>query len=114
VTLYDVDRNTVVSGVAMNLISTGVYEYTYTVNSNAAQGLWEAVVSTEVESGKIVQNNDYFEVAGSPAQVLVNSVTATSISSIIGNVTITNEGLTGYEYQYEWCVVDIKCLEDIS
>lgn len=105
VTLYDVDRNVVVSGVATSFVSTGVYEYTYSVNSGASQGLWEALVSTQVESGKTIQTNDYFEVAGSPAQVLVNSVTATSISSILGNVTITNEGLTGYEYQYEWCVV---------
>ncbi len=105
VTVYDVDRNAVVTNVAMSLVSTGVYEYTYTVNNNAAQGLWETIVSTEVEAGKTVQTNDYWEVAGSPAQVLINSVTATTLSAISGNVTITNEGLTGYEYQYEWCVV---------
>ncbi|MBP6884018.1 MAG: hypothetical protein KBC06_02195 [Candidatus Pacebacteria bacterium] len=105
VTVYDVDRNVVVADVPMSLVSTGVYEYTYSVNSSAAQGLWEVVASSEVESGKIVKTNDYFEVAGSPAQVLINSVTATSTTSIVGNVTITNEGLTGYEYQYEWCVV---------
>jgi hypothetical protein len=105
VTLYDTDRNIVVSGIDMTLISTGVYEYTYTVNNAAAQGLWETIVSSEVESGQSIQTNDYWEVAGSPAQVLVNSVTANSLSSIVGNVTITNEGLSGYEYQYEWCVV---------
>ena len=105
VTLYDPDRNIVVSNVPMSLVTTGVYEYTYTVANNAAQGLWEAIASTEVESGKTIQTNDYFEVAGSPAQVLINSVSSASISSISANVTITNEGLTGYEYQYEWCVV---------
>jgi hypothetical protein len=105
VTLYDAERNIVVSGVATTLLSTGVYEYTYSVSNNAAQGLWETIVSTEVESGKTIQTNDYWEVSGSPAQVLINSVTATNLTSITGNVTITNEGLSGYEYQYEWCVV---------
>ncbi|QQR50401.1 hypothetical protein IPF86_00565 [Candidatus Nomurabacteria bacterium] len=105
VTVYDANRNAVVSAVPMTLVSTGVYEYTYTVASGASQGLWETVASTEVESGKTIQTNDYWEVSGSPAQVLINSVTASSISSVLGNVTITNEGLSGYEYDYEWCVV---------
>lgn len=105
ITLYDAERNVVVSEVPATFVSTGVYEYTYSVASGAAQGLWEAVAASEVESGKIIQTNDYFEVAGSPAQVLINSVTTNSLDSIVGNVTITNEGLSGYEYQYEWCVV---------
>lgn len=105
VTLYDTNRNAVVSGISMTLISTGVYEYTYTVANSAVQGLWETVVSSEVESGKTIQTNDYWEVSGSPAQVIINSVTANSLSSILANITITNEGLSGYEYDYEWCVV---------
>jgi len=105
VTLFDPDRNLVVTNIPMTLVTTGVYEYTYTVANNASQGLWEAVASTEVDSGNTIQTNDYFEVAGSPAQVLINSVSSTSISDINANVTITNEGLSGYEYQYEWCVV---------
>lgn len=105
VTLYDANRNVVVSGVPMTLLSTGVYEYTYTVANNAAQGLWETLVTSEVENGKSIQTNDYWEVSGSPAQVIINSVTATNINAITGNITITNEGLTGYEYDYEWCVV---------
>ena len=104
-TVYDPDRNVVASSVTMTQISTGVYEYTYSVASTAAQGLWETVVSTQVESGKTVTTNDYWGVSGSPAQVIVNSVSSPSTSSISANITITNEGLTGYEYQYEWCVV---------
>ena len=42
---------------------------------------------------------------GPPAQVVINSVTATVVPSVTANVTITNEGLTGFEYPYEWCVV---------
>ena len=105
VTLYDAERNVTVSSVAMTSIATGVYEYTYSVSSSASQGVWEAVIETEVESGKTLQNNDYWIVAGSPAQVIINSVTANSISDISANLTITNEGLAGYEYHYEWCVV---------
>ncbi len=105
ITLYDAGRNIVVSDIDMTSIGTGIYEYTYTVPSGAEQGLWESVVTTEVESGKIVTTNDYWEVTSSPAQVLINDVTDLTIPSIVANVTITNEGLTGYEYQYEWCVV---------
>ena len=68
--------------------------------------MWETAVSKQVESGKTIQTNDYWEVSGSPAQVIVNSVTSPTTDNISANVTITNEGLTGYEYQYEWCIVD--------
>jgi hypothetical protein len=40
-----------------------------------------------------------------PAQVIINNISDTSIPQIGANVTITNEGLSGNEYQYEWCVV---------
>ena len=63
------------------------------------------MVSSEVESGKNIVTNDYWEVTGSPAQVLINSVSGTTVPDITANITIANEGLTGYEYQYEWCVV---------
>ncbi len=105
ITLYDADRNVVVSSVPMTDIGAGLYEYTYSVSSGASQGVWESVVETEVESGKIITTNDYWLVAGSPAQVIINSVTATSTPNVSANLTITNEGLAGYEYQYEWCVV---------
>lgn len=105
-TLYDPSRNLVTSNIPMTLVSTGVYEYTYSVSTLAPQGLWETVVSTEVESGKTIQTNDYWEVAGSPAQVIVNAITSPTTDAISANITITNEGLTGYEYQYEWCIVD--------
>jgi len=105
ITIYDTNRNIVVSGISMAEISMGVYEYTYSVANSAVQGLWETVVRTEVESGKIITNNDYWEVSGSPAQVIINSIKANNLNSISGNVTITNEGLSGYEYNYEWCIV---------
>ncbi len=105
ISLYDASRNVVVSSVAMSAVSTGIYEYTYSVANNAEGGLWEAVIETEVESGKIIETNDYWLVAASPAQVLINSMTDTLGPSVAANVTITNEGLSGYEYQYEWCIV---------
>lgn len=41
----------------------------------------------------------------SPAQVLINSISDSTIPSISANITITNEGNIDTEYQYEWCVV---------
>ncbi len=104
VTLYDADRNVVVSSVAMTNLATGQYEYAYSIPSGASQGVWETVIQTEVENGKTITNNDYWLVSGSPAQVIINSVTPGSPDTT-ANLTITNEGLAGYEYQYEWCVV---------
>lgn len=43
---------------------------------------------------------------GSPAQVIIQSMTSTIISNIAANVRITNEGTNAYEYQYTWCVTD--------
>ncbi len=104
INLYDPSRNLVVSNIAMTNISPGIYEYTYTVAGTAEQGVWEGVVSTQVESGKTIITNDYWLVAGSPAQVIINSVSG-NIPTAIANLTVTNEGLSGYEYQYEWCIV---------
>jgi hypothetical protein len=41
----------------------------------------------------------------SPPQVIITSMANLEIPNIEANVTITNEGYTGFEYQYEWCVV---------
>jgi hypothetical protein len=105
ITLYDASRNVVVADITMTRLSEGVYEYIYVIPPTAAQGLWEAITFTEVESGKIIQTNDYWSVEGSPAQVIINSITNAVVPDVNANVTITNEGLTGYEYHYEWCVV---------
>lgn len=43
---------------------------------------------------------------GAPAQVLVVGVSDVSVPTIIGDVRITNEGVTAYEYQYSWCVTN--------
>jgi len=108
ITIYDSNRSLIVSNAAMTNISTGQYEYTYSVASGAAQGTWESIVATDVDGSNTVTNNSYWLVAGSPAQVIINSVTTDSgvaNNNVSANLTVTNEGLTGYEYQYEWCVV---------
>lgn len=108
IVVYDASRNIVVENVSMTKVATGIYEYTYTVAGSATQGVWETEASATVESGKIIKTNDYWEVEGSPAQVLINSISDNSIPSIAASVTVSNEGLSGYEYQYEWCVVSTE------
>lgn len=106
VTLYDASRNVAVSSVPMTDVGAGLYEYTYSVASGATQGVWETLITTEVESGKTITTNDYWIVAGSPAQVIINSVTAPSTPDVTANLTITNEGLAGIpNIRHEWCVV---------
>jgi hypothetical protein len=108
IVVYDASRNIVVENVSMTKVATGIYEYTYTVAGSATQGVWETEVSATVESGKIIKANDYWEVEGSPAQVLINSISDNSIPTISASVTVSNEGLSGYEYQYEWCIVSAE------
>jgi len=102
--LYDALRATAIS-TNMTKLSTGVYEFVYTVPSGAANGTWEALASVDLGGSLPAQLNDYFEVEGSPARVAINSVSDVTVPTISANVTISNEGSVGYEYQYEYCVV---------
>lgn len=104
VTIYDPEGTEQVSGAAMTRDSAGTYHYSYTVSGDADSGVWETKVSAVVD-GKTVVVNDYWEVQGSPARVFINNITDTSVPTISANVTISNEGLSWYEYHYEWCVV---------
>jgi hypothetical protein len=104
ITIYDSSRSIIVNGANMTKISTGIYEYVYGLSDSASSGIWEAVVTTAVGLSQNQQLNDYFNVSGSPAQVLINSVSG-SIPDISADVKITNEGAGDYEYHYEWCVV---------
>lgn len=103
--IYDALRATADAGI-MTELSTGVYEYTYTILTGATCGLWETVVNVDLGGATPLTMNDYWEVEGSPAQVIINSMSDVTVPSISANVTISNEGNSGYEYQYEWCVVD--------
>ncbi|MDP3899450.1 MAG: hypothetical protein Q8Q23_00005, partial [bacterium] len=105
ITIYDSTRDAIAEDADMTNLSTGVYEYTYSILSTADTGTWEAIVTTAVGSASNQTLNDYFDVTGSPAQVLINSISDSTISSITASATITNEGSGAYEYHYEWCVV---------
>jgi len=104
--LYDSVRNLVTTST-MTELETGLFEYTYEVPiSSANYGLWESIVKVDLEGDSQVSLNDYWELEGSPAQVIIRSMSDVVVPGISANITITNEGNSGYEYQYEWCVVD--------
>ncbi|MBU4452632.1 hypothetical protein KKH24_00005, partial [Patescibacteria group bacterium] len=105
--LYDSVRATATTSI-MTKLSTGIYEYTYSVPSDSTSGSWETVVSVDLGGALAITRQDYWEVEGSPAQVLINSMSDLSVPSIAANVTISNEGAASYEYQYEWCVVSAE------
>ena len=46
-----------------------------------------------------------------PPQVIINAITDNTVPSIVANITMTNEGAIGAEYQYEWCVVTTEANE---
>ena len=105
VTVYDAVRNIAVTAAATAKVSTGIYEYVFNVPSSAVQGNWETTASVQVEGGKTITASDFWNVAGAPAQIKINSVGKTTVPDISANITLTNEGSTSYEYSYEWCVV---------
>ena len=104
ITIFDSTRTAVITNASMTHGATGEYEYTYTIDSGATGGLWESVVTVPVGGGTQTRTN-YWTVTGSPAQVLINSMTSLNVPTISAAVTITNEGGSDYEYQYQWCVV---------
>ncbi len=105
ITIYDSTRTVIVSEASMTKLSTGVYEYTSSVSSDATGGLWESVVSVDAGGAQNLTRNDYWQVSGAPSQVLITAMTDLVIPDISAAVTITNEGGAEYEYHYEWCVV---------
>jgi hypothetical protein len=108
VTIYDPSRNVIANNVSMTRTGTGTYVYSYTTPSNAAAGTWESIFSANVESGKTLPGNDYWTVVTNPLQVIINSITDNTIPGIAANITLTNEGLSGSEYQYTWCIVSTE------
>ena len=105
ITMYDPSRNVIVSSVSMTRTGTGTYGYSFVTSGSAPSGVWESIISANVETGKTLPGNDYWNVAAAPPQVIINSITNAVTPNITANTTITNEGTFGYEYHYEWCVV---------
>jgi len=63
------------------------------------------VFSPTVETDKTLPATSYCNLVTTPAQVIINGITNNTVPNIAANVTITNEGLSGNEYEYQWCVV---------
>jgi len=105
IVIYDSARSTATS-TSMTKLSTGIYEFTYPIPADATQGTWETVVDVDLGGAADITKQDYWEVEGSPAQVLINAISDRITPEIEAEITITNEGTADYEYQYEWCVVD--------
>ncbi len=86
-------------------VGNGIYEYITTIGSGQGAGRWEAIATIGTANSPIIISK-YFEVEASPARVTINSITDNTVSSITTNFVIANEGSAGYEYHYEYCVVD--------
>ncbi len=102
--IYDSSRAVALATTTMTEISTGVYEATYAIPVGATSGLYESIISAHVGGSTITRTN-YWQATGAPSQVIINSISDSSVPSISANVTISNEGNAPYEYKYEWCVV---------
>ena len=105
VTISDPASNVIVNGASMTRTGTGTYTYSYLTSGNARAGTWTTLFSATVEAGKTLPGIDNWTVVTSPAQVIINNISSNTVPMVSANVTITDEGLSGNEYQYQWCVV---------
>lgn len=104
VQLYDSLIN-LIAQTSMTKESTGIYSYSYTTSDSSTDGVWEAIVNLTY-NGVNHYPSDYFEVESSPAEVRVINITDNTITDLAALVNVTNEGSSGYEYQYRWWVTD--------
>ena len=96
---------TLTSGT-MSTTTTATYEATYAIPNDAAWiGRRVTVLFHSVMGGIDVGNAKEVEIVGSPAQVLIQSVSDKTVPTIAADVRITNEGTAAFEYTYEWCIV---------
>ncbi|MEX0932740.1 MAG: hypothetical protein WDZ77_01425 [Candidatus Pacearchaeota archaeon] len=104
VTLYDPLRNIIVQDVSMTQDSTGIYVYNFTTSSTQTGGVWETIANVVV-NGVTYSPSDFWELESSPAEVKINEISDKTVPTISADVTITNEGNSNQEYQYEYCIV---------
>ncbi len=94
------------SGSMSALAETATYEITYAIPSDSSWiGRKIAVSFSAVVSGTQINEAREIEIVGSPARIIINSMSDTTIPTISASVRITNEGTAAFEYTYEWCIV---------
>ncbi len=79
---------------------------TLTVSSLTNDTSYDFRVSAVNAVGQGDPSTEVTATPGSPAQVLILSMTDSTVPSVGASVRITNEGAVAYEYQYTWCVTD--------
>jgi len=77
-----------------------------TVTSLSNNQSYDFRVSAINNIGTSLPSNIVTAAPGEPAQVLIGSITDTTVPDIAASVTITNEGTDPYEYNYAFCVTD--------
>ena len=84
--------------------SNGTYSYSYSIGGSAIGGVWETVVSTEI-NGQTVRLNDYWSLSSSPADVNILDIPDKVIPAITATVRIDNMGTSGSDFYYVYCIV---------
>ena len=95
------------SGGMWAIFSDGISaNSTTTVTGLANDTSYDFRVSAINAIGQGASSTEVTATPGAPAQVLIMSMSDTSVPSIVASVRITNEGISDYEYQYSWCVTN--------
>ena len=101
-------QSLVAASSTIALSATGTYEDSYAIpNDSSWIGRKISISFSAVMNGTRINETREIEIVGSPAQVVINSVTDTMIPTVSASVRITNEGTAAFEYTYEWCVVSV-------
>src|SRR3989344_4743476 len=79
------------------------------LNNITAASVWSSPTRSLTTYGTLVADVWSYSTrsltTSSPPQVIITSMGNLAVPNITANVSITNEGFAGFEYQYEWCVV---------
>lgn len=104
ITIYDPLRTKVVDSQPFAYSSEGLYSFSWATTSSSVTGLYESVITADY-NGNIVNQSTFWTVSGSPADVVINSITDSTVPSITASVTIQNKGTQASDFEYIYCIV---------
>lgn len=111
VILIDPLNNTIVSSIPMDNVTNGVWDFEYITSSGSNVGNWITEV-TAVYNNETFYLYDEWTLLANPTKVEVEVIRVCP-KDVIAEITIQNEGITPYEYQYFWWTTD-NAFEDFG
>ncbi len=101
VTLYDANRNLVVTDASMTFESTGIYYYNYTTSSGQIEGDWETIVNVTV-NGVTIYPSEFWDLVGGIFDVRDIVIDNSAVNALQISVTTENKGGAAKDLTLQW------------